>query len=481
MARVAVLSFSRARGVPRSRFDSPSPGEARSHDPDLRPGPRDPRRPEDRQPPGPGEDIEELLAIALAVEADPEDLALVGWLESTVEDLLRQPNTVAGALEGLEALLRLADKDLKNDWFRMTTGRAELDRREAERVTVRRALGLMRDPAVQATFIEIAKQATVIAPKARYVACPALGIEVYALTHKGTAVGRALRPRLGRFTGVPLRTFLASFDKVDAKMRAFAAVVHALDGNIGFVKKNRHQVVIGLAKTGLPAQQALGTYHDAMKRVGTPDGAVTCARNATMFGGTEPSAIRLQQAEHALRNAGLPICPMLLGAAKCLLAFDPVDRGVPRFLAMKRSLDRVFGPNEINYKHAARLIASAGQTEEVMNRVEITMHALAIHPDPHGNGAHLPSLAVAIAAMVKNGSMVDAAVVRFRELEARLVKADLAAIEESPNLALECIGCPGSPEEVVATVRALTMHVAAGATTPAHIAIAVAFAKRFAI
>ena len=110
------------------------------------------------------EEIEELLARALAVEAEPEDIALVGWLETTVRELLEQSSAAPGALMGLEELLRKADHDLRSDWYRMTTGRTELDRREAERVTVRRALGLMRDPAVQATLARIAQQSAIIAP-----------------------------------------------------------------------------------------------------------------------------------------------------------------------------------------------------------------------------------------------------------------------------------------------------------------------------
>ena len=57
--------------------------------------------------------------------------------------------------------------------------------------------------------------------------------------------------------------FLASFDKVEGKMRAFGMDVSTLRQNVGFVKKNPENVVIGLVKTGLKPTQALGVYHSA--------------------------------------------------------------------------------------------------------------------------------------------------------------------------------------------------------------------------
>ena len=48
-------------------------------------------------------------------------------------------------------------------------------------------------------------------------------------------------------------------------MRAFSTEVATLSQNIGYVKKNREQVVIGLVKTGAPAKQALGVYQAALQ------------------------------------------------------------------------------------------------------------------------------------------------------------------------------------------------------------------------
>lgn len=426
------------------------------------------------------EEIEELLAADLAVEADPEDLALVQWIEATCQHLVRHPCTAPAAVSDLQDILRQADKDLSSDWYRMTTGRTELARREQERVTVRRALGYLGDPGIVALIANVSRQSRVLAKGSRYVASPSLGIEVYAITQKGGAVARALQPRLARFTGTPLKAFLASWAKVDAKMQAFAAEIHAIDGGIGYVKKNRHQVVIGLSKAGLPAAQAVGMYTSAHGSVGNPSDAVTLTRNAQQFGGTQKAATRLKAAESALRKAGFPMTPIVIGTAKSLLMFEPIDKGMQRYIGLKRALDKQLGMTEQNFKFTARLMPAAGEPNEVVQRVAIAADALLRHRAPQRGD--VSSAAVAIASMVRNPTQIAEAVARLRDLSHRLASADLTTSDEATDLALECLACPGSPEEVVATVRSLAFHIAQGGErNPGSTAIAVAFAKRFAI
>lgn len=426
------------------------------------------------------QEIEELLAAGLAVEADPEDLALVQWIEATCQQLVRHPCTAPAAPAELRDILRQADEDLSSDWYRMTTGRPELARREQERVTLRRALGYLRDPGILALIARLSRQSSVLASGARYVACPALGIEVYAVTGKGGAVARAIQPRLARFAGTPLKSFLASWAKVDAKMQAFADEIQAIDRGIGHVKKNRHQIVIGLAKTGLPSPKALHVYRSAHGQTASPFDAVTVARNAAQLGGPTQAAQRLQAAENALRHAGFPMTQLVIGTAKSLLLFEPLEKGLHRYVALKRALDRQLGLAEQNFKYTARLMSATGEPNEIVQRVAFAADALQRQRGlQRGDDT---AAAVAIAAMVRSPGQIAEAVGRLRDLAYRLVTAELASGDNATDLALECLACPGAPEEVVATVRSLAFHVSRGGErNPGDTAIAVAFAKRFAL
>src|SRR5690606_26733599 len=117
------------------------------------------------------------------------------------------------------------------------------------------------------TLAKLADEAREVAPGAPWVVYPQLGVELYAITHKGRRVRRAIDARIDRVRGVPLKTFLHGFEKVDKKMRAFKSEITTLSQNIGYVKKNREHVIIGLAKAGVPAGHALGAYHTALQRV----------------------------------------------------------------------------------------------------------------------------------------------------------------------------------------------------------------------
>jgi hypothetical protein len=89
--------------------------------------------------------------------------------------------------------------------------------------------------------------------------------------------------------------------------------------------------------------------------------------------------------------------------------------------------------------------------------------------------------AVALASMVRQDEQLGPLVARFREIEHELVRAGLSVPANVEDHALECVGCPGTPVEVVDTVAALAGQLAAGRQSErSDISIAVAFAKRFA-
>lgn len=428
------------------------------------------------------EEIEELLALGLAVEADPDDLAILHWLQPVVRELTRREIGDPQVVQSLEAILQQTEKDLTSDWYRMTTAKPERMRREEDRINIKRALGLLRDKTLAQSLSKIVADSRTLAPSASWVCCAELGAEHYALTHKGWRVQRALSVRLGRFRGVPLKTFLHTFEKSEAKMRAFKLEVTTLSQNVGYVKKNREQVVIGLAKTGVPAGHALGAYHAALREVQAPDVAVTCARNTATFGSPAQAAHRLRLAQAALQRAGFPAQPIVMGAAKSLVGFNPPEAGIPRFVEIIRRLEQVFGRSEVLFKYTARLMPAAGSPEELVSRVALAGNLLARMPsraNPHARDHRTAS--VALASMARTADAMPDLVTRYREVEHQLFLSGLSALANVEADALECVACPGTPAEVVDTVASLVGQLAEG--RPPHngdVAIAVAFAKRFA-
>jgi hypothetical protein len=369
--------------------------------------------------------------------------------------------------------------ELASDWYRMTTGKAERSRRDDEVVSMRRALGLLRDRVLLRALAKILADAPLLAPNARYVCCPQLGAEHYALTHKGWRIRRSLDVRLQRFGSAPFKTFLHAFDKIERKMQEFGTDVTRLRHNIGHVKKNREQVVIGLVKTGVPADAALGAYRTALREVHAPDVAVTCARNAATFGSPLHAAHRLRAAEAALLRAGYPSLPEAIGAAKSLLAFQPPEAGVPRFVDFMRRLEPVLGSSPLLFKYTARLMPAAGFPADVVARVVMARDLLRRMPSPLSRDLAAP--AVALASMARTIEAVPELVTRYRHVEHELVRAGVSQPQYAESDALECVACPGTPAEVVDTVALLAERLNEGRRPRrGDVAIAAAFAKRFA-
>lgn len=428
------------------------------------------------------EEIDEVLAFGLAVEADPDDLALGHWLDGVLRTHAHTSTGDPNAREALASTLRETEEQLKSDWYRIKASKTEIQKKEEDRVAMRRALAILGDTTAMAPVMKIVNDSRQLAPGARYVACERLGSERYGLTHKGWRVRGQLKTRLERFADVPLKSFLHTFDKAEAKMLAFANEIATISGNIGYVRKNREHVVIGLAKVGVPAAQAVRTYSTALQVTNAPDTAVICARNASTFGSPQEAARRLQEAQGALRRVGYPPTPIVLGAAKSLLGFA-LEPGVLRFVEIHRRLQQAFGRSEeVFIKFTARLMSASGTPADVVGRVIAAASSL-VYQAPareRGHPRDVRPAAVALASMVKTQDKIPEIVGRFRQIEAELVRAGISVVHNVEAHALECVACPGTPQEVVATVSALLTQLASGRQPePSDVAIAVAFAKRF--
>lgn len=430
------------------------------------------------------EEIEELLAAGLAVEADSDDLATLGFLERTVRAFAGTTLDHLGAAATLAATLKETEEDLASDWYRIRTSKAEIQRREEDRITMRRALAYFQEPTYLAVLAKLREATRQVASGAPWAVCQRLGAELYALTHKGARVLRQLSVRLDRYAEASLKAFLAAFEKTDAKMRAFAEEVQYLDQNIGYVRKNREQIVIGLAKMGDAAPKAVGVYYAALQGArNMPDVAVTCSRNAKTFGGPAYVMQRLERAQAALRQAGFPPTPIAMGAAKSLVGFEPPERGVPRFVEIHGRLLKIYGNRELLFKLTARLMSATGTPEELVRRVSQARALLKQMPgQPHTHRAPSGVVAVALAATVRDEAALPALVQRFRAIEHQLVRAGVSTPQFCEADALECVAAPGSPEEVVDVVAALASQIAQGRRTGrADVAVAVSFAKRFSL
>jgi hypothetical protein len=424
------------------------------------------------------DEIEQLLAAGLAAEADPDDLAIARWLAPVLREHAEVEIDAPEALAAVTAKIAEHDDKLGRDWYRLTTRDEKIEARAQARTLLRRARGYLADSVTREALVRLTRDARErLPPNATYAPCPALGDELYAITRRGADVRRELELRLARYGAAPLAAFLKAYDKATSKMQVFSGDIASLARGIGFVKKNPHQVVIGLAKSDAPPGQALKTYRGMMQLTNAPDAAVTCTRNATAFGGPELAQQRLKKAQGALRRAGFSLEPVVLGAAKTLLPFEPLETGAERFRQIHRLVTgERMAQGELAIKVTARLMPADGTPEEVVRRVRLAQGQL-----HQASGRAELTTAVALASLARSADAVPELVARFCQLEAELVRAGVCRPASAGAHALECVGCPGTPTEVAATVRQLIAQLAAGReATGADVAIAAAFAKRFA-
>jgi hypothetical protein len=426
-------------------------------------------------------EIDELIKLELVIEGDPRDLALIQQVDPVVQQYTGTTFADPEAPQKVAARLAEVEDKLKSSWSRLTTRDSKVQAQEAERKQLRRALAVLNDQTTRGRLLTLGR-----APLATlWFACPPLGDEVYALTHKGARVHQQLALRVERYAEHPLSAFMKGFDKTAAKMASFGGEIATLSKNIGYVKKNPHQVVIGLAKTGMPATQALGVYTANLRGV-APDVAVTYARNADTYGGAQAVADRIRAAQRALRQLGFIESPEVMGAAKTLLPYPSVEAGAQRFLAI---FNGVMGSGLTNgqlaptVKCTARLMPADGTPAEVVQRLVAAAHGLQRRPVGYPQ-IHGGMLAAALASMVRDISQVEDLVERFRQVELALMMAKVCNVTTVNEIALECVTAPGTPTEVADTVSALAHEVATKSEraqpNAADVAVAASFAKRFA-
>ena len=431
-----------------------------------------------------GPEIDELIKLDLVVDADPRDLVLLQQIEPAVkhaETTLGDPT----APEAVAAALAALEHKLKSSWSRLTTRDSKVQAQEAERKRLRRALAVLNDQVLCGRLIAM----TLTPPVTPYYPCQPIGDEVYGLTAKGARVQGQLALRIDRYGAYPLAAFIKPFDKTEIKMTAFGGEIATLSNNIGYVKKNPHQVVIGLAKMGMPATEALGTYRSTMSAVHAPDVAVTYARNAAAHGGTQAVAEKLRVAQRALRQVGFEESPEVMGAAKTLLPYGSMTQAAERFKALFNGVAGISMRNglfeiPLAVKCTARLMPADGTPDEIVQRVVHTVETLRRHPAKHIPQLGESMLATALASMVREVSAIEPLVERLRQVEAELIRAQVCDSITANANALECVTSPGTPVEVVSTVRSLAAEVAtqSGRDHPsaADVSVAVSFAKRFA-
>jgi len=431
-----------------------------------------------------GDELDELVKLGLVVESDPEALGQRHNIDMVTaeyhEFFPRDGDPLSPG--GIRAALEDVEKKLKNDWYRARTSNAGLREEEAKRVSLRRALGVMSDQEAGPLVRRTASERALVAPGAVYVACPAVGSGVFAITEKGRRMLGELSIRAARFAGADLKMFLARLDKADAKMLAFSREVQALSSYVGYVRKGKAHVVIGLVKADMPTQQAQSLYSSALAATQTPDVAVTCTRNAAREGGAAQVQYKLHAAYNALLRAGFLPAPIVQGAAKSLLPFTPPDAGVPRFLELFNHLRKAGAGGDELYKFTARLMPAAGSPVELVQRSLRAAQVLSRTPNAVRQRPYaLGRASVALASMARDDAAVDGISLRFVEIERALSSAGLCPPLAAEPHALECVGCPGTPPEVIAVVGALCARLSGGGTiTNDHLTIAAAFAKRFA-
>ncbi len=426
-------------------------------------------------------EIDELIKLDLVIEGDPRDLALLEQVQPVVQQYAETTIGDPEAPQKVAARLAEIEEKLKSSWSRLTTRDSKVKAQETERKQLRRALAVLNDQITRGRLLTLG-----FTPLATpWFPCQALGDEVYALTQKGARVEQQLALRGERYGAHPLAAFVKQFDKTEAKMASFSSEIATLSKNIGYVKKNPHQVVIGLAKTGMPATQALGVYNANMRAVHAPDVAVTYARNAAEHGGAQAVAERIRAAQRALRNVGFVESPEVMGAAKTLLPYR-IEDGAARFKEIFNAVAAsgvADGEFPIAVKCTARLMPADGAPAEVVQRVIAAVNALRRFPVNYPQG-HEGMLATALASMVRDLPAVGQLVERFRQVEVALVKAGVCNSAMTNQTALECVTAPGTPAEVADTVKALAYQVATkndrAEPNAADVAVAASFAKRFA-
>jgi hypothetical protein len=437
------------------------------------------------------DELDELVSLQLVAAIDP-------WVLKPMQTLRALFARYGGSEVGADAIwtrtwlqqaMQNLDAKLRSDFHRTVTSDGKLALEELERAEMRSALGLVSDPDART----LAQQtgwtlANVIAPGARMIPFPPDPAPLYAMTRLGQSVLEHGRPRLQRYGSVPVAELLKTVRRAEAKMQQLAEQIQTIDAGLGFVRKGRHQVLAGLVKSGLGAQQAVQAYQQAQQYTRRADGhpaepphmAVTLVRHACDTKNPAVAEQRLRAAEAALVRRGIPSGPQTRGAAKSLLGFQDLEAAASRFVELCRAVNPLIGSDPNVMRYAARLMPAQATPAELAQRCQAAAAVLiraGFLRYPHVEGT-----AVALAAMARDAASVNAVAARFLEIVQALRPDEqwvgASAVEQG---AMELTACPGTPQEVAATARALSTQLAAGSRTRQEaFELACSLAKRVA-
>lgn len=406
------------------------------------------------------------LAQAVRVLEQEDKIKLDGTLPVTARYLKR---------------LRTLEADLRSDLYRATTGSAKLWQQERTRAHLLPLVGALQGTELSARLQQQLQRDQAGAPRIPCEDAPF----VLALTPRGQRVGHALHEKIGRFQGKSIDDFLKRLDKSDAALEQLAHNAAQLNGALASVPRGRHHVVTGLLKSGLPPQQALQAFQQGMQlnRLGEknepPQLATALVRSATQ----ERHELHLE-AQRLAQAVGLLAqrygnTPAVRGAAKTLLPFPDLRAGLARFDQLRGGLLHLrFDPEEA-LKGAARLMGLKATENDLLQRVNAALHLA--YQGPLRQHPRRDWSALVVAATAPDLAAVPAMHQRLLELSQAYTRHKLPHNTKPHDLALDGLGCPGTPPEVAATILRIAERLARQeqrAVDRPHLDMASAFARQ---
>lgn len=430
------------------------------------------------------EELDDLIAADLVLEMPVHAVRAfrdLDHLSRAYPLFFAEPGGVfaPGALQALQHHIR---EKLRSDWFRISSKKATLVSLEANNQALRLAQSALADPTTRLLVQKALQERQASTADIPFATCPAVGSGCFAVTQRGLRVLQSLEVRSPRVGPLQLQEFLRKFTKVEAKQEAFSRNIQELSAMVGPLRKGKVHVLVGLAKADLPVDRTAKLYRQALPHVTDPHQAVVCTRFAAPNNDLAPTLAKLGFAYQALRMAGVPDAPALREAAKSLMPFPSLDTAAIRFVELFRGLQQARLVGVELYKCTAQLMGARGMPFEVLQRVAWISHRLATAPyPPHSHTAVPDRTSVALVSLVTANTEIDPLCDRFFALQRELIDKSLGGARFVEELALSCVGSPGTPAEVVATVKSLARRIAgAEEVSQDHLIIAAAFAKRFA-
>jgi hypothetical protein len=442
---------------------------------------------------GDTKELDELEKLGLLLHLDAHALEALGRYDAI---RARHPKLFDDATplsaSALGALASQLDLRLRSDWHRSLASAATIAHEEEERIWAKRLRGMLLSPP-SAERLNRANRARTEAASP-LAARRDLGPSLYALSAEGRNVMLALGPRLGRYGEHELVAFLKPFRKSSAKMTEFGRAVDSLRAGVGPVPKGREHVLATLLKADVRPEHLAAAYQQAIggarklertdyKGKLAPHTAALFVRQAAAERHFDVgrAAQTIAQARSLLLQAGHPNTPTALGAAKSLLAFQPPEKGLPRFQELIQRMQRAGVQGEPLYKFVVRLMPAQGTPAELVARAAALTTAPAQQARRHAlRSGSLDEVAVAVVAMARNSQDDARLAERLSALEQGFASAGLDG-GSTLRLALSCVGCPGSPAEVIALVYDLARTIAHSPKLNAEVlSLAASFARRFA-